>query len=286
MNSISPKTLGKLTDYPEEYSPEILEGIPRSISREELQIKCSKKKQLPFYGTDFWTAYEISWLSPSAKPINAIGRFAIDCNTVNIVESKSVKLYLNSLNFKTIQNIDAASQLIKDDLEKVVKGEVKLELFSCDSSEAKDTFSINQPNGICLDNLEVQQTLQSLSNPAGILMLDKKTGVVTQESLYSNLFRSTCPVTGQPDWATVEIIYSGEKINHNSLLSYLLSYRRHSAFHESCVEKIFTDISKTCNPSQLSVSAGFTRRGGVEINPFRSSFQPQLGFANRRLIRQ
>ena len=256
--------LGKPVFHSGHYHPEHLFPIPRENARKEIGIASSP----PFVGTDIWNAYEISWLDTNGKPGIAIGTFFFPSDTAYILESKSVKLYLNSFNQSTFPSLAEVAAAIEQDFSAASKGKVAVTLMTPDRF---DQIRLNEPKGFCLDHADVKIG-QYLPDP-DFLVPDKKQEV--RETVYSNLFRTNCPVTGQPDWATVIIEYAGRLINREGLLRYLVSFREHSGFHENCVERIFMDISKTCKPEKLTVYARFTRRGGIDINPFRSDSDMQ-----------
>lgn len=251
--------LGVHTPVVDEYSPRLLYPIPRRDARERLGLQ----EPLPFAGADLWHAYEMSWLDQTGKPVARVGRFTIGASSPNMVESKSFKLYLNSLNNTRFTSDDEAVATIKHDIGKTVGEDVALELFDPDDrSLAGATLS-----GICLDDLPV--ATDAAEPEASMLRVQPAESV--EEQLYSHLLRSLCPVTGQPDWATVWIHYRGAGIDHASLLQYIIAYRQHQEFHEQCVERMYNDIWQRCTPEFLHIQAFYTRRGGLDINPFRSS---------------
>lgn len=221
-------------------------------------------KNLPFFGFDIWTAYELSWLDLQGKPVAKIAEFSMPCNTDNIVESKSFKLYLNSLNQERFDTPSKVASLLEKDLSACVNGPVMVALYSLDNYARQ---GLQVMPGICLDGLPV--SVETYQPDASLLALDE--GVVVTESLYSHLLKTNCPVTGQPDWASILVRYTGSPINHESLLKYLISYRDHQDFHEQCIERIFMEILELCQPKDLEVCARYTRRGGLDINPYRST---------------
>lgn len=251
--------LGKQAEYPEYYSPECLEPIPRSLSRAGLGLEAAA---LPFTGVDVWTGYEISWLDTAGKPQVAIGYFEFDAASHAIVESKSFKYYLNSFNQSAFESVAVVQRLMQQDLASASGGhvEVRLEPLSVNST-------LVGPSGECIDDLPLEEAVYTPE--ASLLQVSGES--VEGDQLFSHLLKSNCPVTGQPDWATVWVAYSGKKILAQSLLAYVVSYRQHQDFHENCVEKIFTDIMAQCAPTDLSVYARYTRRGGLDINPFRTN---------------
>lgn len=266
--------LGKEVSYTDSYSPHLLFAIDRQGSRESIGLDAC---QLPFTGVDIWNAYELSWLDTKGKPQVACAEFRVPCESPSIIESKSFKLYLNSLNQSRFNTVHELQQLLETDLSSCAGSRVDVLITPFSVSSASQLF---MPEGYSLDDLDV--TIEDYSpNP---VLLNIAGSSLAEEKLYSHLLRSLCPVTGQPDWATVLIHYSGPLIDHSGLLKYLISFRQHPEFHEQCVERIFNDISIRCAPSQLSVYARYVRRGGLDINPFRSSsiHSPE----NLRLSRQ
>jgi 7-cyano-7-deazaguanine reductase len=251
--------LGKHTPVVEVYSPELLYPIPRSIARESLGIV----ESLPFHGMDLWHAYELSWLDARGKPVARVGRFTIGATSPNIVESKSFKLYLNSLNNTRFDDDVAARACIEKDVGAATGATVSLELYEVDDSR----LSGSVVQGICLDDLDVSLTGSEPSSET----LNVNRNREQEEQLHSHLLRSLCPVTGQPDWATLWLHYRGPAIDHNALLAYIISYRGHQEYHEQCVERMYLDIQAACQPEVLHIQAFYTRRGGLDINPFRSS---------------
>jgi len=267
--------LGRSTAYPSKYSPELLVSIPRAAERSRLGLGA----ELPFAGVDIWTAYELSWLDSSGKPSVALGEIRFPAETANIVESKSLKLYLNSLNGVSFAaQGDAPRSLIEHDLSEAASGPVSVAIGPV--TEPVGAGYVELP-GECIDTLEVEVSDYEIDPE--LLRLRSGLGRVT-ETLHSHLFKTNCPVTAQPDWASILVRYHGAAIDHRSLLLYLISYRNHAAFHEHCVERIFVDLLDRCDPQQLTVYARYTRRGGLDINPFRSNFEPEP--RNLRLWRQ
>lgn len=251
--------LGKATPVIEVYSPELLYPIPRSIARDTLGLNSS----IPFYGVDLWHAYEMSWLDADGKPVVRVGRFTVPASSPNIVESKSFKLYLNSLNNTRFESDGDARQCIERDIGAAAGAAVFLKLFEIDDP----LLGGSALTGIHLDG----HRIPAQSSQPNINMLKIQPGIKVEEQVYSHLLRSLCPVTGQPDWATLWIHYRGDALDHQSLLAYIVSYREHQEYHEQCVERMFLDISKRCSPQFLHIQAFYTRRGGLDINPFRSS---------------
>ncbi len=252
--------LGKKISHSRQYDPGQLFALHRADARSSLGIGT----KLPFYGADFWNAYEISWLNEQGKPCVAMAEIIFPITSTHIIESKSLKLYLNSFNQTYFNSPREVAAAIERDLCRVAVGDVAVELTLPSQFYLS---KLTEPEGICLDNQEIQIDQYHLF--PDFLVSGGQRG---SERLFSNLLKTNCPVTGQPDWATVVIDYTGHRINHAGLLRYLVSFREHTGFHENCVERIFVDIKRRCNPEKLFVHACFTRRGGIDINPFRSSF--------------
>jgi 7-cyano-7-deazaguanine reductase len=253
--------LGKATEYSETYTPSLLQAVPRSMNRTELHLTDS----LPFNGTDRWNGYELSWLTPKGKPQIAIMRCEVPASSADLIESKSFKLYLNSFNQSQFESMDAVTAALVKDLSLCAKEKVKVELFA---PSAFANLQIGQIDAECIDDLDI--TIDDYQ-------LDTSTLAVTneevEETLCSDLLKSNCLITNQPDWGSVLIRYQGKKIDREGLLRYLISFRQHNEFHEQCVERIFCDIMAACQPQKLTVYARYTRRGGLDINPFRSNFE-------------
>lgn len=251
--------MGKTTVYPERYNPDILMAIPRSDNRRLLGLDT----ELPFVGEDIWNAYELSWLNKKGLPQVALAKFYFNCESPFIIESKSFKLYLNSLNQESYDNEAQLLALLIKDLTEKSASKVRVELTGLDNSAQ----AIDVSQGTSLDKLDIK--VQHYHPEPELLTVDAQSQVA--EQLFTNLFRSNCPITNQPDWATIMIAYNGAAISHASLLAYLISYRLHNDYHENCVEKIFVDIQARCKPTDLTVRANFLRRGGLDINPVRST---------------
>lgn len=267
--------LGKPTAYRADYAPELLYPIPRQLKRDELGIAADA---LPFVGEDIWNAYEVSWLNPKGKPVVALATFRVPAASPNLIESKSFKLYLNSFNQTAFADAATVEARLEGDLSCAAGARVsaKIEVLC-----SRPQHSTGYPEGILLDELDI-----ACSNyqPAPEL-LALADGATVEETLYSHLLKSNCLVTGQPDWAMLVIRYRGRPIERAGLLRYIVSFRGHNEFHEQCVERIYCDIQSRCAPQALAVYARYTRRGGLDINPFRSSgdFPPP---ANTREARQ
>lgn len=266
--------LGQHTEYASLYSPHLLFPIAREESRKLLNTS------VRFFGVDIWTGYELSWLDPQGKPVVAVAEFFIPCNSEFMIESKSFKLYLNSLNQTRYQSVAEVEALLVRDLSAVVGALVRVELYALSSMPPSHLLQTVIPTAILIDELPVTVDIY---HPAPDLLAIKSEQV--NEVLISHLLKTNCPVTGQPDWASIIVSYSGEKIVHESLLRYIISFREHQDFHEHCVERIFSDITARCKPAHLTVYARYTRRGGLDINPFRSSDSEQQPVL-MRLIRQ
>ena len=256
--SVELSLLGKDTNYPTEYQPDILFPISRAPARENYaHIEGIQN------GLDWWHIFEISWLNHFGVPQVAIGRMILPASSPNLIESKSLKLYFNSLNFAKFESKDHFIATVEKDLSHAAQAEVKLELLHVDELET------SQPQGICIDDLTPDRLE---NNPdASLLALDSTLEENVDIQLYSHLLRSNCPVTGQPDWGTVFIRYQGKKPCYKSILAYIISYRQHNGFHEQCVEQIYADLWQHLEPTKLMVYATYTRRGGLDINPCRVS---------------
>ncbi len=261
MKNLNP--LGQQTHYIDHYTPDLLFSIPRSESRNQLFFQ----SQVDFFGEDAWTCYELSWLNPNGKPQIAIAEIRIPCDSPNLVESKSLKLYLNSLNQTQFASTEALIQTLTTDISDCVGTPVTTQLHA-----ASQSLSFNACDAVCIDEIDVSP--KHYQPDATILRCNQSDEI--SEHLVSHVFKSNCPVTGQPDWASVFIKYQGKAVSHEHLLEYLISYRHHAGFHEACVEQIFYDISTQCEPKSLCIAARFLRRGGIDINPIRSSSKQWL----------
>lgn len=263
-NQLKDSFLGKKVDYSLSHDKNILFPISRLAQRHAIGIN---GENLPFFGFDIWNSYEISWLNNKGKPEIAIGRFIVPANSPFIVESKSLKLYLNSLNQKCFNSKEELAKIISEDLSFIVKAPVSVTIFmphQWQSMTNKDIFL-----GDNIDNFDIECTEYNKVNKE---LLECNNNEIVTETLNTNIFKSNCPVTNQPDWASIIIKYHGPKINQISLLKYLVSYRNHQGFHEQIVEKIFCDLS-SMNLFYLNVYALYSRRGGIDIFPYRSSAQ-------------
>jgi len=267
--------LGKSSQYIAEYSPELLFPISRATKWAELGLDGAN---LPYQGVDYWNCYELSWLLPSGKPVVAIGEFAIPADSPNIIESKSFKLYLNSLNQTAFASRDDLQATLVRDLSAVAGKPVAVRLRSL--VEVTEEGVARLP-GLCIDELDIGVSQYDHPRPE-LLRCDASRVVL--ESLHSHLLKSNCPVTGQPDWGSLVVEYQGAALDHASLLAYLVSFRQHADFHEQCVERIFLDLQRLLQPQLLTVYARYVRRGGLDINPYRST--AAIVSDNRRLVRQ
>jgi 7-cyano-7-deazaguanine reductase len=270
--------LGQATVYKSQYDKSLLFPIDRQQTRKSLF-----SDNLPFHGYDCWTAYELSWLDNSGKPVVMMAQIFFDCHSPQLIESKSLKLYLNSYNQTKFQNAAEVTACICEDLSLACGKSVELKLHPLD--DFGDLKSESLP-GVCIDQQQV--TINNYQPNASLLKSDKLIKV-EKEILYSHLLKTNCPVTGQPDWATLFIEYTGHKIQQASLLAYIISFREHQDFHEHCVEQIFADINTVCETQKLTVYARYTRRGGLDINPLRSNYEEgdsKLLHANLRTLRQ
>jgi 7-cyano-7-deazaguanine reductase len=267
--------LGKQSVYPNEYDPGLLCSFPRQIKRDVIGVT----GELPFSGYDIWNAYELSWLNRKGKPVVAMGEFHLPCSSPHLIESKSFKLYLNSFNQSRFATAEQVESRLVDDLSRAAGERVRMRLLESDQFV---TEQIQILPGDCLDeqDLEIHQyalepaLLENAADPSSQV----------DEELHSHLLKSNCLVTDQPDWGSLLIRYRGGRIDRAALLRYIISFRQHREFHEQCVERVFVDLMRYCKPEQLTVYARYTRRGGLDINPFRSNFEARI--PNLRLARQ
>ncbi|ATZ12476.1 NADPH-dependent 7-cyano-7-deazaguanine reductase QueF [Erwinia amylovora] len=268
-------TLGQPTEYHHTYQPALLQAVPRSLNRDPLGIHGDS---LPFCGADIWTLYELSWLNNKGVPQVALGEVVLDASSVNLIESKSFKLYLNSFNQTKFTDWGEVRQTLERDLSACAVGKVGVALFRLHEIEGQP---IGHFDGSCID----EQDIVINDYEFDVSYLQNATGSeIVEEQLVSHLLKSNCLITHQPDWGTVQISYRGPRIQREALLRYLVSFRQHNEFHEQCVERIFSDILRYCKPESLSVYARYTRRGGLDINPWRSNTQFVPG--RSRLVRQ
>ena len=282
MHTPEQSQLGKTSAYADQYDPSLLFPLPRQPKRDEIGIQ----DKLPFFGADLWTAFELSWLNQRGKPQVALAHFTIPCETPNIIESKSFKLYLNSFNNTRFDSLEAVQERLREDINEALWRGAPARLSSASvrvmAPEHFETQRVQELEGLSLDRLDVECT--DYSPRPDLLKADHDNPPVT-ETLVSHLLKSNCLVTGQPDWGSVQISYTGAAIDQEGLLRYIVSCRNHNEFHEQCVERIFMDIMRQCRPLKLSVYARYTRRGGLDINPLRTS-APMAIPQNVRTARQ
>jgi len=260
-------TLGKSTEYCNEYNSNLLQAVPRSLNRDDLSLQSS---DLPFIGEDVWYGYELSWLNNKGKPVVAVAEFRFACTSSNLVESKSFKLYLNSFNQSKFSSIKEVEQILTKDLSATAQTQAEVKLFTVEQCPALAITTAEQDR-ICIDEEDV--TIEAYQYQAELLSKSQTSSSIdnAEEKLVSHLLKSNCLITNQPDWASIYIDYKGRTIDHAILLKYLISFRQHNEFHEQCVERIFCDLLQYCQLEELTVFARYTRRGGLDINPFRST---------------
>ena len=274
-NSLKSLKLGQKTEYASQYDRTLLQPVPRALNRDGLGITQNQ----PFtIGADIWTAYEISWLNEKGLPQVAIADIYLDYQSQNLIESKSFKLYLNSFNQSKFADFNAVQQTMQRDLSECAQGDVKVRL---NTVAIYDAQKIDSLQGDCIDEQDIEITSYQFNAD---WLKDCVSDEIVEEKLVSHLLKSNCLITNQPDWGTLHIHYVGKKIDHEKLLRYVVSFRQHNEFHEQCVERIFCDLMHYAKPEKLTVYARYTRRGGLDINPFRSNFEnlPE----NLRLARQ
>lgn len=276
MLDVTQSALGQRSAYKDRYDASLLFPIARLGKRQELGIGDT----LPFDGFDRWQHYEVSWLNQKGKPQVAIAEIIYACTSPNIIESKSMKLYFNSLNNTPFQDWPQVQHLLQHDLSVAVGDPVSVQLLPL--NQVAHTVWAPMFNGICLDALDIECDRYSVD--AHLLSVSQDW--VDDECVYSDLLKSNCLVTHQPDWGSVSIRYTGHKIDHASLLKYLVSFRNHNEFHEQCIERIYLDIQRHCQPTRLTVDGRYTRRGGLDINPYRCSHPIDLQHSFERLCRQ
>lgn len=265
--------LGKQATYISQYQKDLLFSIPRQLNRDEIGIH----GKLPFQGQDIWNAFELSWLNAKGKPIVAAAEFIIPCESPNLIESKSLKLYLNSFNNTSFDSLSSVEKIIRDDLSDAAGATVGVHLIPLSAAPQLTSYHFD---GIYLDDLDI--TCDAYHTNPDYLCTEE---TLVTETLYSDLLKSNCLVTGHPDWGSVQISYTGKKIQPEGLLKYIVSFRNHNEFHEQCVERIFMDILTRCQPEKLFIYARYTRRGGLDINPYRASHAVS-SIKNMRLYRQ
>ena len=274
-NSLKSLKLGQKTEYASQYDRTLLQPVPRALNRDGLGITQNQ----PFtIGADIWTAYEISWLNEKGLPQVAIADVYLDYQSQNLIESKSFKLYLNSLNQSKFADFNAVQQTMQRDLSECAQGDVKVRL---NPVAVYDSQKIDHLQGDCIDQQDIEITSYEFNAD---WLKDCVSDEIVEEKLVSHLLKSNCLITNQPDWGTLHIHYVGKKIDHEKLLRYVVSFRQHNEFHEQCVERIFCDLMHYAKPEKLTVYARYTRRGGLDINPFRSNFEDLP--KNLRLARQ
>lgn len=274
-NSLKSLKLGQKTEYASQYDRTLLQPVPRALNRDGLGITQNQ----PFtIGADIWTAYEISWLNEKGLPQVAIADIYLDYQSQNLIESKSFKLYLNSFNQSKFADFNAVQQTMQGDLSECAQGDVKVRL---NPVAVYNSQKIDHLQGDCIDEQDIEITSYEFN---ANWLKDCVSDEIVEEKLVSHLLKSNCLITNQPDWGSLHIHYVGKKINHEKLLRYVVSFRQHNEFHEQCVERIFCDLMHYAKPEKLTVYARYTRRGGLDINPFRSNFEnlPE----NLRLARQ
>ena len=274
-NSLKSLKLGQKTEYTSQYDRTLLQPVPRALNRDGLGITQNQ----PFtIGADIWTAYEISRLNEKGLPQVAIADIYLDYQSQNLIESKSFKLYLNSFNQSKFADSNAVQQTMQRDLSECAQGDVKVRL---NPVAVYDSQKIDHLQGDCIDEQDIEITSYEFNAD---WLKDCVSDEIVEEKLVSHLLKSNCLITNQPDWGTLHIHYVGKKIDHEKLLRYVVSFRQHNEFHEQCVERIFCDLMYYAKPEKLTVYARYTRRGGLDINPFRSNFEnlPE----NLRLARQ
>ena len=276
MSTPEQSQLGKASAYIDQYDASLLFPIPRQGKRDEIGIS----GPLPFLGADMWTAFELSWLNPRGKPQLALAHFTVPCETTNIIESKSFKLYLNSFNNTQFASADEVKARLRADISEAVwRGSASLQTVPASigvtllGPDLFDREPVHELDGLSLDRLDIACDRYT---PAPELLTVTPDEAPVSEVFTSNLLKSNCLVTGQPDWGSVQISYAGDQIEQGGLLQYLVSFRNHNEFHEQCVERIFMDIWTRCKPMKLAVYARYTRRGGLDINPFRTSYPAPL----------
>ncbi|WP_456267779.1 NADPH-dependent 7-cyano-7-deazaguanine reductase QueF [Kushneria sp. AK178] len=265
--------LGHTSAYITEYDPSLLYPIARSANRASLDLD---EDDLPFEGEDEWQAFELSWLTPTGKPVVAIARFRVPADSAYLIESKSWKLYLNSFNQTRFASSVEVRRILRQDLSRVVDAEVEVTLFGVDDM----ALAPGRLPGLCLDDLDVE--VDTYQPDPELIITDSD---IVEETIHSHLLKSNCPVTGQPDWGSVLIRYRGPALDHHALLAYIISFREHQEFHEHCVERMFMDILREAEPDQLLVMARYVRRGGLDISPWRA-LPGEAPIKTLRLMRQ
>ena len=271
-------TLGKATQYANTYDASLLQGIPRTLNRDQL---FNASSTLPFKGEDVWYGYELSWLNSKGKPIVAVAEFKIPCESPNIIESKSFKLYLNGFNQTSYRSMEDVTAILTKDLSDIAQANVSVILSPVDKCPA---LNIHHLAAHCIDDQDIEITEYNLSTKTLLTLQPAIDAPIVEETLVSHLLKSNCLITNQPDWGSIYISYKGPKLCHETLLRYLISFREHNEFHEQCVERIFCDLQAHSKLSELSIQARYTRRGGLDINPYRSTHHSSA--PNSRTLRQ
>ena len=275
-NALAHLSLGKITEYLDQYDATLLQAVPRQLARDAIGLNAAQA--LPFVGYDIWHAYELSWLNAKGKPMVALATVVVPFDSANLIESKSFKLYLNSFNQTRFRDISQVYLRLKEDLSLCAGKPVEVTIHHVNELIA---FQPTWLQGRCIDDLDLE--IDQYQYDASLLKLTGNDSVI-EEKLHSHLLKSNCLITSQPDWASVFIHYRGKALCHESLLRYLISFRQHNEFHEQCVERIYKDIYDLLQPEFLAVYACYTRRGGLDINPMRCS-EPYTP-PNIRLTRQ
>jgi 7-cyano-7-deazaguanine reductase len=269
--------LGKTVPYHSSYNRDLLFPIPRQLQRD----KCGIPNALPFKGWDIWNGFEIAWLNSKGKPMLGVAEFYVPCTSSNLVESKSFKLYLNSFHQTTFESLEKVKETLVQDLSEVTESPVEVRLAPLTNTPLSH---ISCFEGLCLDDLDIECNIYKIHPDFLTTCVTAHGSEIIEEIVYSNLMKSNCPMTNQPDWASIQIHYVGKKINHAGLLKYIVSFRDQQEFHEQCIEHAFMDIMSRCAPKKLTVYARYTRRGGLDINPYRST--EDTFPKNIRLLRQ
>lgn len=263
--SLAHLNLGQPTAYPTQYDASLLQGVPRQLNRTPIGL--AEGQPLPFHGDDIWHGYELSWLNSNGLPQVAVAEFRVPATSTNLIESKSFKLYLNSFNDSRWPSWQAVSEQLSIDLSQCAGAPVGVQLSTVQQAQRK---AFGDLPGHCIDDQPIEITSYDYSPE----LLKLSSYDIVEETLHSHLLKSNCLITNQPDWGSVLIRYRGPAVDHAALLRYIVSFRHHNEFHEQCVERLYMDIKERLQPEQLTVYARYTRRGGLDINPFRSDFEP------------
>jgi len=263
--SLAHLNLGQPTAYPTQYDASLLQGVPRQLNRTPIGL--AEGQPLPFHGDDIWHGYELSWLNSNGLPQVAVAEFRVPATSTNLIESKSFKLYLNSFNDSRWPSWQAVSEQLSTDLSQCAGAPVGVQLSTVQQAQRK---AFGDLPGHCVDDQPIEITSYDYSPE----LLKLSSHDIVEETLHSHLLKSNCLITNQPDWGSVLIRYRGPAVDHAALLRYIVSFRHHNEFHEQCVERLYMDIKERLQPEQLTVYARYTRRGGLDINPFRSDFEP------------